>query len=280
MRRFMLATGLMLAAPAAFAADMPAKAPVYKAPAYSTVTDPGFFGFASGAYLKNASDDTYLAGLTAPGNSGNGYGGKIYLGYRFANNVDIAFGLNGARLRDATQAGANHTQNSKFIAVDGELGYLFRIGAASLRPFAGVRYAKWEVNESYVTLFGPFDGQFRTQGVGPRIGLDGKVPLTPALALTASISGSWLYGNLNQSGNLPFFFPQPGQSFRRDMNNVEGNIALAYDFAPKWSLAAGYQFDHWNKATLQNFTGGGGGPGDGASNRVTHGPFFRVGYNY
>lgn len=98
--------------------------------------------------------------------------------------------------------------------------------------------------------------------------------------ITGSISGSWLYGNLNENGELLIFFPQPTQSVRRNMSNVEGNIALSYDFAPKWSLAVGYQFDRWNNATLANVVGVGAGPGDGSSNRVTHGPFFRVGFNY
>ncbi len=274
---------LAIGSTATVAADMPVKA-VPMAPV--ATVHPGFFGYVSGAWARNSSEDTFIASFIVPGNSANGYSGKVFVGYLFANSFDLALGIGGTKLRDAlrTTGTFGHSQSSRLWTFDAEVGYRWAFAGGSwLRPFAGVRYASWRVEEGFPFLGGgsPGAATIETKGWGPRVGFDGKLRVAAwPISLIGGLSASWISGTLNETGAFSGGFPPPVTSISRRMTNYEANIGLAFEPTKNLAIAVGYQWDYWKDVTLLNFAGPAGGPGSGTANRRTGGPFARLSYNY
>ena len=98
----LLFTGIAVAiigSTSAMAADLPTKAPVYKA---APMTDPGFFGSLTGGYLFQSNREYFISPNLGgeAGGFGPGWTGRGTVGYRWANNWDVAVGIEGANCKE------------------------------------------------------------------------------------------------------------------------------------------------------------------------------------
>ncbi len=259
---------------------MPVKAAPFTPPSWA-----GFFGSVTGLYARSGHEDSFIAPLTAPASPDNGFGWAVYAGYRFDNMWDVALGVSGAKLKEGSQTtlGVVHTVDGKYWAFDAEVGRTFLVGAgSSLRPFAGVRYAKWTTNEGFPSGGGgaPGSAVIDTSGWGPRIGVDGKFSIAQVRGLSLFGHGSfaYLYGDLDESGAFSGGFAAPNQSIKRDMTNWDFKLGVSYEVVQRVAISVGYSWEYWKGATLLNWSTAVAGPGTGSLDRKIQGPFARLSF--
>jgi hypothetical protein len=146
--------------------------------------------------------------------------------------------------------------------VDFEVGKDIGIGSdgSKLRLFGGIRYAHYSssLNASgdtggecdfeckYGYAFGIHAGQ-TFNGVGPRLGVTGQLPLFGGLFLTGSVSGSVLWGdhqvNLSASG---FDFGRRKFSGDDVVTNAEGEVGVGLPFfSTRGTLIVGARWEGW-----------------------------------
>jgi len=253
---------------------------------------PGFFGSLSGwYYLDSGSDRTSYQKRNFKGAShpDDGFGGKVYLGYRFMGSLDLAFGFQGSQLNGKKEAfpSAKATTKAHYWAVDGEIGYNTMLGGAGLRLFAGARYAQFDHRSKF---FGSIDGQFFKSynndysGIGPRIGADFSTRLGNSnFSIFGDVAGSVLFGTLK--GHHEQLFCGSGctsdDKGSRTVFNAEGQLGLGYEIAPAVTIGAGYRVEYWDGVADKTFVPSGSSLSrSGRSDRLMHGPFARLSYNF
>ncbi len=213
--------------------------------AASSAQAQGFFGSLEGRYdmigkskFNALSEDQLGNSLLTLHNSvqpDNGWGGRVFLGYRFQNNFDIGIGGSGdwfGRNKVSSDNGQppapggspeheNLTVKGHQWTIDLEGGYNVPVSdiGANLRLFAGVRYAR-----IYQSGSGHYDGQFpyvgniyqtndydvssKYWGIGPRLGATADVPFgrESNFGVSFKVAGSVLFGHMSSSlsGNHHF----------------------------------------------------------------------------
>ncbi|MGP0095208.1 MAG: Lpg1974 family pore-forming outer membrane protein [Xanthobacteraceae bacterium] len=96
-----------------------------------------------------------------------------------------------------------------------------------------------------------FEQQSRFVGVGPRLGVDGSVPLGAGWAIDYLSGAAVLYGarsfDVNTSGTAsPFGFNNFGFSDNPLVFNLDAQAGLSYSFTQNLKLSASYRFDgYW-----------------------------------
>ncbi len=193
--------------------------------------------------------------------------------------------------------------------VDFEVGKNLGIGSggSKLRLFGGIRYANYSNSlhasgtaGSYCAysackyIGNPFSARSKSNfdGVGPRLGLTGDVPLFGPFFLTGSVSGSLLWGDhqvgLRSSGFYPggrFKFSDSGM-----VTNAEGEVGVGLPFfATGGTLVFGARWEGWfDQTKFKNYKvdlafdcgclGGlvGSFDGKGTLDRNNWGPFVRL----
>jgi outer membrane protein OmpA-like peptidoglycan-associated protein len=255
---------------------------------------PGFFGALSGWYNLDAGTDRTVArtifgfdrrqGATHPD---GGPGAKLYLGYRFAQMSDVALGLQGSRLNKNKRSlpAADASTEAWYGAVDAELGHSIVIDRAAIRLFGGLRYARFNHRNE---AFDGFDVKTFTNnywGVGPRVGADFNLRLgNSAFSLFGDVAGSALFGKLSGKHQFEDCANSSDCSYRnvetRTVWNAEGQIGVAYEVAPGVNLGVGYRAEYWSGVADASYYLLDDVIRSGRVDRVMHGPFARVSYNF
>ncbi len=252
--------------------------------------NPGFFGSLSGWYYFNSGkdrtsykNDTHYKGAFHPD---DGWGGKAYLGYRFAGPLDVAVGAQGSWLSkgkgDFEYGPA--TTKAWYWAVDGEIGYNAMVGDLGVRLFGGVRYAEFKHRSKMIgytdgstTYFKNYDNDY--WGIGPRIGTDFSTRLFGSnWSLFGDIAGSVLFGKLRGEHRYTDEASESGKT-SQTVWNVEGQLGIGYEVAPGVTIGAGYRGEYWANVADKWFYAKDSFRG-GHSDRFMHGPFVRVSYNF
>jgi hypothetical protein len=186
--------------------------------------------------------------------------------------------------------------------LDLELGYRPpEWWSAGLRLFIGPRIlnARQRMHYDYFstaafdefgtfTKLGTFDHDVNLWGVGPRAGLQASVPLaqTP-WSFNASASASMIFSRVQRDFAFNFLeenFPVDtagagATTYRtwRTVYNLEGSVALGYQFGKLAQLQVGYQVQQWwSLATRITLADSHGGHQVGQSDVLTHGPFAKI----
>lgn len=250
------------------------------------VSSPAFFGYIEGMYAvepgpKYGQLPNTFPGASGPAGPGDGWGGALLLGYRFASPWDMSLGLRYTGLGAGDQAafpscGATFTQMTKanIFTLDGDLGYNTASVSSATRWFFGARYFRW--HHDLLDTCNRRTNDATTWGVGPRVGFDYSMRFGPSTSLIAGANSSILFGDVKDVTTLGTV------TENRTMYQLSGYVGLGWEFAPLWRLAAGYKLDFWSGIHSDQCCGSstpnivGGGKGD----MLEHGPFARISYNF
>jgi hypothetical protein len=151
--------------------------------------------------------------------------------------------------------------------VDFEVGKDLGIGSPrpKLRIFGGLRYAHYSselaatgktegVGCSIISGCDYYDGRFSFSskhtfdGVGPRLGLTGQLPLVSRLFITGTISGSVLWGDhsVRMIAAGPSANHRVSSSDDDVVTNAEGEVGLGWFFMPNGTkLVVGARWEGW-----------------------------------
>lgn len=149
--------------------------------------------------------------------------------------------------------------------LDFEVGKNLGIGSgnAKLRLFGGIRYANYTSSLSASGTAGsycvygsckyvgyPWSARSGSKfdGVGPRLGLTGEVPLFGRFFLTGSVSGSLLWGEHQVRLNSSGFYPGGRSKFSDNgtVTNAEGELGIGMPFfATRGTLIFGARWEGW-----------------------------------
>lgn len=183
--------------------------------------------------------------------------------------------------------GAETEVTSRASFVDVEVSKDVGIGTAQIAVYGGVSYAEIDRDVSLACAclgFALVMGH-DFEGVGPKVGFRGAIPLSPAISLVGGGSVAALFGRskftsyLDDPGFPPFAF-KDGEHRTVAALNGEAGVAVAFGVA---TLTVGYRVDALLDAldTSQRVTkdfSDLGFPeiGDAHSDFVEHGPFARL----
>lgn len=265
------------------AADIPLKA----APPPPAVA-PGWFGFIEGRYLIAPNEGVIhnsSGGHDPIVKLGEGWGGALRFGYRFASNWDVAVGASHADYKAGKPAPTGCCQSqrtdAKLTTVDGQLGYtLFGAPGQTGRFFAGVRFLEWKA-----LLNDPsnrYQWNDRNRAVGPVVGFDATTPLIGSLVAIGGFDASVLAGEVRDVVAGPTF---AGNREQHPLTyQFGGYIGLGYAFSPAANLTAGYRLNMWRSIEsfaplLTNAAGVVLAAGGGHASHLDHGPFVRLSFD-
>ena len=203
--------------------------------------------------------------------------------------------------------------DTSYHIVDLEVGYSLQLGQVSLRPFLGVRYADFDINTQNTGSISTapvsvghidFARHVNTTGFGPKLGVDGHVPIgtDTGFGIGGSIGGSILFGDrdivdsmLLGNGVVPS--PLSGSVQISDgvdtFYNAEADLGMTYSVAmgnaSSMMMTVGYRIEAFFdvNSTRSSFAAGGANfypagtlHGDKTANQVFHGPFLRARLNF
>ena len=270
---------------------------------------PGWYGSLEGRYLMSDGDRTSqlnaiplfapIATSVPPG--GDGGGGKVALGYRFASPWDVHFAASENQLGEVTDTTSvvflynrfvgfqqRSTASADYQLLDFDAGYNFVLGGTDLRLSGGLRYAHFNENysDTFSYIYGPFGlptfdyRRVKFSGLGPLIGARARVPLGASrFAVIGAAGGSVLFGD-RTSQETNSTFGTVNLRNERGVYELEGELSLAYSFGGAWTGEIGYRVEQWWNVvdTRTSFfispVLASGNHSDG--NLLTHGPFLRV----
>ncbi|HJQ58504.1 MAG TPA: Lpg1974 family pore-forming outer membrane protein, partial [Vineibacter sp.] len=255
--------------------------------AQAQVQMPGFFGSLTGWYSFEVSGDSNLIGpstTTTKGNLDDGWGGKIHVGYAWASGFDVAAGAQSTWLgrgRPHVQGLYVNAEKANVQAYDLEVGYNLTGGGGSflgVRVFLGARYANFDHRGRGADASGALTRTTDAWGIGPRIGADASLRLVGDLSVFGGLGTSFLFGKVKERTASPGFPTTFNDS--RLIWQLDAQIGLNYEIAPRFNIAAGYRLDYWDGAGQSGAYVGGGFGRNGRLNHLIHGPFIRLAYNW
>ena len=249
---------------------------------FNTFTDSssvfGGYGGEDFAEINADPDDGWSGGLelgVRPVGSQWDYVGRLILG--------TAEGYDGNYNVEVEETGLEAEE--KHMIADFEVGRNMDIGLGDTRVHAGVRFVNFDVSGNG---FGYGDGGYndhyanqKITAIGPRIGIDQKIPVANNLSVDLSAAGAVLYGKrvsdifveygVEAGGLLDGGYYGDSDSNNVTVWNAEASAGLTYLFGPA-EATLGYRVD----AFMDLYDGENFGGGD----RITHGPFAKVKVNF
>jgi hypothetical protein len=224
---------------------------------YDHVRDAGAFELSGGgSFAFDPAWDFRLAftGLRSIRHSKNASG---------ATNTFTGPSLSFARDRQTL----NTDISQSFDIGDFDIGRDFGLGDASLRAFAGLRFAWFDQSTSvaynFFTLAGLnttaiAKGDSNSWGIGPRVGISGSYPLTDLgygkLSLTGEVAAALLFGDADRklSGSAAGSGGSASSVFKSNSGqtiyNLDGKLGLSFAFplqGTEASLTVGYMVTSW-----------------------------------
>jgi hypothetical protein len=188
----------------------------------------------------------------------------------------------------AATARAEHRE--QHWVADFMVGRDFGLGSGNAQLKAGIRVANLSSTSDsfahfvYSSSTESFNQQIKREflGVGPRIALDGSVPLSGAWAFDYDAGAAVLFGdrNYSASANIVSSFGVGGPFFLRNVQltsssavfNADASAALAYWLTRRFKVAVGFRFDgYWDALIQQAETFN-----TESMNRFYFGPFIRA----
>ena len=170
-------------------------------------------------------------------------------GYAYPVQGTYAYGY------DAGSASAE----TDYDVVDFEAGLDVGLGAVRARPFVGLRWADHSTSlgtgfrtvPATTALSENRETQF--DGIGPRIGLTARVPLTPIVFVEAMGAWSALFGDRDTRIATTDGFTGTTTTARRSFDDTihtfEGTVGLGLDLAPMAGVPVevllGYRYETW-----------------------------------
>jgi opacity protein-like surface antigen len=255
---------------------------------------PGWYGSLEGRYLmsdgdKTSDSDVFQSVTSSVRPAGDGGGGAVSLGYRFASPWDVQFALSDNQLGEAKSSSplvALHggvseqmkaTASTDYYLLDFDAGYNLVLGGMDLRLSGGARYAHF--NETYHGVFSYLYGshlsydhyrRVKFSGWGPLLGARARMPLGESrFAIIAAGGASALFGNLT---NTSF---EANLRTTTGVYELEGALSLAYRIDVSWDAEIGYRAEQWwNVVDTRPDLNSTGNRTNG--NLLTNGPFVRV----
>lgn len=212
-------------------------------------------------------------------------------------SAQVRYGQAGTRTKARTLAGyytgyywsANATAKHKerHWLVDFAVGRDIGIGLGQTQLKAGLRIAELQAKTTgagsvYVSYYGTYNFSFAQRskflGVGPRVGLEGAVPLGGAWSIDWLAGAAVLFGDrkfdaaANVTGPINLFGGGVTSSSNGSVLNVDAQAGVSYAFNPNAKLTLSYRFDgYWN--ALRTFDAAGN---IANQDRFYHGPMVRL----
>jgi hypothetical protein len=164
------------------------------------------------------------------------------------------------------------TNRERHWLVDFAVGRDLGIGLGQTQVKAGVRIAELNSRTNIAVAysgFGSYAVEFRSKflGVGPRVGLEGTVPLGGAWSFDWLAGVAVLFGDrkLDVAG-IEISSSSSG------ILNIDAQAGISYLFDPSAKVTLSYRFDgYWDALRTIDIVGGGFVNGD----RFNHGPMLR-----
>ena len=236
----------------------------------------------------------YPDGPTFNGDPSDGLSGALEVGRRAAGSpfdfvgrlsLGTANGEDDAYFYDGgieTSFGGSIEVRENHAIADFEVGRNMDIGMGNTRVHAGLRAARFSlradggenVNDYY--YYTEFRARQKVTAIGPRIGIDQKIPLGSNASIDLSAAGAVLFGK--RDADAECFGPGGCNDFYTESDNVtvgnaEASVGLTYLFGPA-EATLGYRVDAFWGLYDEDFLGSGDG------DRITHGPFAKVKVNF
>lgn len=178
---------------------------------------------------------------------------------RYGRN-NKSMGLSGAGTFYGYSGGilGNATHKESHLVADFAVGRDIGIGAGMAQVKLGVRVADLQANTNFSgSAFSYFGSayavvaEFRSRflGVGPRLSLEGSLPITGLWAIDYMAGVAALYGNRSLDVTLTAGGITGSISFNDygTVFNADAMAGLSYAFSQSMKLTAGYRFDgYWN----------------------------------
>ncbi len=294
-----------------------------KARAQATVAPPvsPWTVWVEGGLQGIAGDDPYVAGLTppfAPKKQTWGWNAAAAIDYRFAGvwhaSAAFRYGANGKRTSNSIQQGTSTTtfvfvggnaadrRESNWVA-DFMIGRDFGLGTGDAQLKAGVRVAQIRgATDGAGTLISATSAYLLVQdyrqtnrftGVGPRIALEGNLPLGGPWSLDYMGGIAVLFGrhSLDQTGTSPQLTPGGAlfadncligcplvvsSSSDSPVFNADAMLGISYAFTPYARISLNYRVDYYSNAVRTVNSGG----GFEDTYRLYHSPNLRLTFNF
>lgn len=193
---------------------------------------------------------------------------------------DWRIGAGFASLNDGDSDGAGGVDDygvdsAKMFNLDADLGWATNLGGLDVRPFAGIRYLKWDQDQGYRpdAPLGCCFMDSRFTGIGPHLGFDATMPLGGMLSLVGGADASVLFGEIEfhrgtSGGQVP---PANGDD-SRTVFGLGGYVGFDVALMQNVSLGAKYRILYLSGSSYddQGFSDP-GGPSGKATN-ILQGP--------
>ena len=185
---------------------------------------------------------------------------------------------------------------TSYQVIDFEAGHTFKLGGSDIRLSAGVRYA--DFNQEVNTAFQYFAYVFNerrnvdTWGVGPRLGLNFKLPIfNSGLHLVGAAGGAVLFGKTESVTDEWIegtnYYDQALYSDSRTFYSTEGELGLAFigkmTSGGDISVVLGYRCEHWKDINYTQTRPSfflGNSFGTDRADQFFHGPFVQIGISF
>ena len=183
------------------------------------------------------------------------------------------------------RAGTVHVRETHAVA-DFAVGRDVGIGSGPAQVKLGLRYADLSARIS-----GPgvayLDGRrvadiddnaylkSRFQGLGPRVAVEGSMPLSGQFGLDYGVGAAYLFSiSRDRTFSVEDSSDKITQSDKKGVFNTDASLAVTYNFTPTTKVALGYRADvYFNALPGIDFTTSGG---KSDSTRIYHGAFLRL----
>jgi len=228
----------------------------------------GFFGNIDGRWMWLGGDRVTVNGAAAPVTDGPG--GQIMIGYKLDPSWDVALagdvqGLLShlTKLQNGTLSVDTNHQH-----FDLELGY----SRDWWRINGGLRGIHYRENASYfIPPVSGFD-QREMYGIGPKIGVGARLPISESWALVGGADAALLYTNFSETGSSVLLSNTSYWQFVPQLS-AELGISWRSSDTPSFSFTTGARI-----ATSFNTTITADGSHQGTL--IEYGPFIRMAYNF
>lgn len=207
---------------------------------------------------------------------GDGLWVSGYAGYTMPSGWDWRIGagfadLGQGDLNDNGPVNIYGVDDTSMFNLDADVGFVYDMGGATVRPFVGIRYLEWEQDQGYHpdSPLGCCFTDSKFGGIGPRLGFDATMPISDMFNFVGGADVSVLFGEIEFDRG--FETPPPSGDDGRTAFTLGGYAGVDISLTDNISLGARYRLMYLDGTSYDNANILGAEPTGKASN-LLHGP--------